>query len=135
MHRDTTGINLATKSTSKSLSAIEEFCEKFDRSVRNSVIKVCRSMLLKCLVILLLKLGGTKYHFKWVQEPGTTLFWKDCKFEYIAGVLEMKTLIYWSESNSWIYFYRVLNKNWKMYWSEQSFTGLGKEDRCSLWGL
>ncbi|XP_063422117.1 myb-like protein AA isoform X1 [Mytilus trossulus] len=28
-----------TKSTSKSLSAIEEFCEKFDRSVRNSVIK------------------------------------------------------------------------------------------------
>ncbi|KAJ8307467.1 hypothetical protein KUTeg_015551 [Tegillarca granosa] len=28
-----------TKSTSKSLSAIEEFCEKFDRSVRNSIIK------------------------------------------------------------------------------------------------
>jgi hypothetical protein len=34
----------------------------------------------------------------------------------------MKTLIYWSASNSWINFYRVLNKNWKMYWSEQSFT-------------
>jgi len=32
-------------------------------------------------------------------------------------------LIYWSESNSWIYFYIVLNKNWKIYWSEQSFTG------------
>ena len=29
----------------------------------------------------------------------------------------------------------VLNKNWKMYWSEQSFTGLGPEDRCSTWGL
>ncbi|KAK3106424.1 hypothetical protein FSP39_019693 [Pinctada imbricata] len=29
-----------TKSTSKSLSAIEEFCEKFDRSVRQSIIKV-----------------------------------------------------------------------------------------------
>ncbi|XP_021362489.1 uncharacterized protein LOC110456217 isoform X2 [Mizuhopecten yessoensis] len=28
-----------TKSTSKSLSAIEEFCEKFDRSVRNTIIK------------------------------------------------------------------------------------------------
>ena len=26
-------------------------------------------------------------------------------------------------------------KNWKIYWSEQSFTGLGPEDRCSLWGL
>lgn len=36
-----------TKSTSKSLSAIEEFCEKFDRSVRNSVIKVCRNKLIK----------------------------------------------------------------------------------------
>jgi hypothetical protein len=33
-----------------------------------------------------------------------------------------------------IYFYIVLNKNWKIYWSEQSFTGLGPEDRCSSWG-
>ena len=30
-----------SKSTSKSLSAIEEFCEKFDQSVRKSYIKVC----------------------------------------------------------------------------------------------
>jgi len=22
-----------------------------------------------------------------------------------------------------------------MFWSEQSFTGLGSEDRCSSWGL
>ena len=29
-----------------------------------------------------------------------------------------------------IYFYIVLNKNWKIYWSEQSFTGLGLKD-CS----
>jgi hypothetical protein len=29
----------------------------------------------------------------------------------------------------------VLNKNWKIYWSEQSFTGLGLGDRCSWWGL
>jgi len=28
-----------------------------------------------------------------------------------------------------------LNKNWKIYWSEQSFTGLGSEDRWSSWGL
>ena len=27
-----------------------------------------------------------------------------------------------------IYFYIVLNKNWKIYWSEQSFTGLRLED-------
>ena len=32
-------------------------------------------------------------------------------------VLEMKIWIYWSESNSWTYFYIhvVLNKNWKIY--------------------
>jgi hypothetical protein len=38
----------------------------------------------------------------------------------IYSVLEMKIWIYWSESNSWIYFYIVLDKNWKIYWSEQS---------------
>ena len=43
--------------------------------------------------------------------------------------------IYWSKSNSWIYFYIVLNKNWKVYRSKQSFTGLGPEDRCPSWGL
>jgi hypothetical protein len=52
-----------------------------------------------------------------------------------ASVLEMKILIYWSESNSIIYFYILLNKNWKIYWSKQSFTGLGPENWCSLWGL
>ena len=52
----------------------------------------------------------------------------------IRTVLEMKIWIYWSESNSWIYFCIVLNKNWKIYWSEQSFTVLGPEDRWSSWG-
>ena len=53
---------------------------------------------------------------------------------YPTAVLEMKILIYWSNSKSWIYFiYR--NKNWKIYWFEQSFTDLGQEGRCSLWGL
>ena len=28
-----------------------------------------------------------------------------------------------------------LNKNWKFYWSEQSFTGLGPADWCSSWEL
>jgi len=36
----------------------------------------------------------------------------------------------------YIYMYAIyLNKNWKIYWSEQSFTGLEPEDRCSSWGL
>jgi hypothetical protein len=51
------------------------------------------------------------------------------------AVLEMKIWIFWSESNSWIYFYIVLNKNWKIYWSEQSFADFGPEDRCSSQGL
>jgi hypothetical protein len=52
-------------------------------------------------------------------------------------VLKMKISIYWSRSNSLIYFYIhvVLNKNWKNYWSEQTFTGLGPEDRYSSWEL
>jgi hypothetical protein len=55
--------------------------------------------------------------------------------EVHVPVLEMKTLIYWSKSNSWIYFCVVLNKNWKMFWSGQSFSGLGPEDLCWSWGL
>jgi hypothetical protein len=31
----------------------------------------------------------------------------------------MKTWIYWSKSNSWIYFYIVLNKNGNIYWSNK----------------
>ena len=50
-------------------------------------------------------------------------------------VLEMKILIYWSESNSLIYFYIVRNKNWKNLMVQQSFTALGLEDRCSSWEL
>ena len=50
-------------------------------------------------------------------------------------VLEMKIWIYWSKSNSWIYFYKYLNKNWKIYRSEQSFAGVGPEDWCWSWGL
>jgi hypothetical protein len=36
---------------------------------------------------------------------------------------------------SFFYIYIYLNKNWKINWSKQSFTGLGPENRCSLWGL
>jgi hypothetical protein len=31
--------------------------------------------------------------------------------------------------------YIYLNKSWKIYWSEQSFTGLRSEEQCSSWGL
>jgi hypothetical protein len=48
-------------------------------------------------------------------------------------VLKMKIWMYWSGSQ--IYFYIILNKNWKIYWFKQSFTGLGPEHRCSSWGL
>ena len=51
------------------------------------------------------------------------------------SVLKMKIWIYWSESKFWIYFYIILNKNWKMYCSEQSFTGVGPEYQGSLWRL
>jgi hypothetical protein len=30
---------------------------------------------------------------------------------------------------------RSLHKNWKIYWSEQGFTGLGIENQCSSWRL
>ena len=46
-----------------------------------------------------------------------------------TAVLEMKIWIYWIDLNI------VLNKSWKIYWSKQSFTDLGPEDRSSLWGL
>jgi len=51
------------------------------------------------------------------------------------SVLKIKNWIYWSEANYWIYFYINLNKNWKIYWSEQNFSGLGAKDRCSSWEL
>jgi len=34
-----------------------------------------------------------------------------------------------------LFLYSSLKKTWKVYWSEQSFTGLGLDERCSLWGL
>jgi hypothetical protein len=67
-----------------------------------------------------------------VSVPWTS----SCPALIIGPVLEMKIWIYWSKSNSSIYFrYIYLNKNWKIYWSEQSFTELQLEDRCSLWWL
>jgi hypothetical protein len=48
-----------------------------------------------------------------------------------SAVLEMNIWIYWSESNSWIYFYTsiVLKKKLK------KITGLVPEDRCLTRGL
>jgi hypothetical protein len=33
-----------------------------------------------------------------------------------------------------LFLHNSLQKNWKIYWSKQSFTGLGQEERCSSWG-
>ena len=46
------------------------------------------------------------------------------KFEFTGPnqILDLYTFVY-------------MNKNWKNYWTEQSFTGLRLEDRWSLWGL
>jgi hypothetical protein len=66
-------------------------------------------------------------------------------------VLEMKIWIYWSKSNSWIYFFiyfkiktekctglnkvlYVLGLRISGHREEQSFTCLGPYDRCSSWG-
>jgi hypothetical protein len=46
-------------------------------------------------------------------------------FSTQISVLEMKIWIYWSKLNSWIYFYIVLNKNRKIYWSEQWYWARG----------
>ena len=42
------------------------------------------------------------------------LYQKLSKKWWPKKVLKMKTWIYWSESNSWIYFYIFLNKNWNI---------------------
>jgi hypothetical protein len=44
-------------------------------------------------------------------------------------VLEMKIWNYCSESHSWIYFYIILNINWKKLLVQTKFY------RCALWGL
>jgi hypothetical protein len=45
-----------------------------------------------------------------------------------VGICLVNDSLKFIESNSWIYFNIVLNKNWKIYWSEQSFNGLGPEE-------
>jgi hypothetical protein len=47
----------------------------------------------------------------------------------------MEILIYCPNQILEFILYIYLNKNWKIYRSEQSFTGLWPEDRCSSWGL
>ena len=71
-----------------------------------------------------------------IYQPETV---QDCEItpsvSDLLPVLEMKLRFYWSESISWIYFYIGLNKNWKIYWSEQCFNCIGPEDRCSSCGM
>ena len=44
--------------------------------------------------------------------------WTRVKNLLCNTVLDMKMCIYWSKSKFWIYFYIVLNKNWKIHWSK-----------------
>ena len=49
--------------------------------------------------------------------------------EYLNLLVRIKFL-------NWFYIPGIyLNKNWKIYWYNQSFTGLGPENRCSSRGL
>ena len=61
-----------------------------------------------------------------------------CKLQFFVSplFLEMKilNLLVWIKFLYLFLYTVVLNKTWKIYWSEQSLTCLGPEDRCSLWG-
>ena len=64
-------------------------------------------------------------------EVGTSMSYGEYILPFFQdNSLEMKISIYWSKSNSSIYFHLVLKKT-EIYWSEQSLTGLGLEDRFS----
>ena len=55
--------------------------------------------------------------YQYVKATYSCDFWESNSQFYTSetAVLEMKIWIYWSESNYWIYFYIVLNKNWQNY--------------------
>ena len=74
------------------------------------------------------------YLFNRASKNIYVLLWRLLNTNWLPD-LEMKIWTYWSRSNFWIYFYIVLNKNWKIYWSVQRCICLGLEDRCLLWGL
>ena len=73
--------------------------------------------------------------------------WENLSFIFLLGtMLKFSHKVQSSKWKFWftgpnkilefIFIYNVfLNKNWKIYWSEQSFTGLGPEERCLSWGL
>ena len=91
-------------------------------------ILLLRTTIRKISEILYIKNTSQMFHKLIYTLPIPCAIVRYCKSCYIGillTVLKMKIWNYWSESTSWIYFYIVLNKNWKIYWSEQSFTGLG----------
>ena len=55
--------------------------------------------------------------------------------EHLSDPQSLKWKFEFTGLNKILYLYIVLNKNWKIYWSKQSFTGHRLEDRCSSWGL
>jgi hypothetical protein len=64
---------------------------------------------------------------------GTSLAWT--LWNYWTSMAQTSDNLNTFWQSLWVQASEVLNKNWKIYWSEQSFTGLGPEERCSSWGL
>ena len=77
---------------------------------------------------------SAKIFFSWTKLKFPSFIRRPTLLEGPA-VLDMKIWIYWSKANYLVYFYMVLNKNWKIYWSKQSFTDIAPEERCSTFGL
>jgi hypothetical protein len=68
----------------------------------------------------------------YIWKPSLKFSIGNFSYHHTQTVLEIKIWIYWSDSNSCIHFYIVLNKNWKIYWSEKSFTGLELQEKLVL---
>ena len=97
--------------------------QKLKYSIFIAVLHLTHQSLLcdECRSYLKVSVKWVKWHEDlWYSEFLTHMFYD------LFSVLEMKIWIYWCESNAWIYFYLVLNKNWKIYWSKQSLLVLSR---------
>jgi hypothetical protein len=103
-------------------------------------VNLCRvflSFVYICIAVKdpVIKKGGiTKPHFcACPKQSSRCLIYCD----FPCAVLEMKIWIYGPNQILDLYTFVYLNKNWKIYWSEQSFTGhredcLGQAQKCGL---
>jgi hypothetical protein len=81
------------------------------------------------------------------NEIGYTLFLQNRRLLFHASILTCIIENFQLQSSKWklkftgpnqilefiLHIHVYLNKNWKTYWSEQSFTGLGPEDRTKFY--